>query len=569
LKKLSRFFADGRRSQRGSVLSGLLIMVALLSIIIGALMSQLSSSFMLSRNLLQREQREATVNSAVELGLYQMATSAVPAVCVRDSRGPWYVTSLNGRSAAVTQSCTAIVPDQSNRISAGSFVIDGIHEVVNGHNSFVVGDQTGRVRSYPFGTTSPEWSINAGGAITGAPSALADPGEYPDVALLLPVAAGGSCGGHCVALYDQAGSGAPAFQCDMAASAAVVGGPAAEVAAVGSPNFPSYAFFGDTSGRLYVYDIAGCGLLASQGGLGGAIIGQPIVFTGAISGHKPRTVAADIFVVVSGSTSTVLQHWQYTETSGDSDSNGLRLMASVSLAVGGNAVVSGPSSSVPTNGATIRVAVAGRSGRMEIGRIQVTSSRQGPTYTISAGATGALAGNVVAAPYWCHCPSGDTIGVGSTNGFLYLLDPNLNVTHQYDSQADGRPAIRSTPTADVSGDWYFGADDGYVYDVEVPATGMQLFKAARFGPGGAIHSSPVQGGCGAGPCLYFASTTAGSYFVRLGTTRIVDLRACVTSTPGSVTCAASPRLWARAEVGPPSVVGGKGISVLGWSYYSP
>ena len=100
-----------------------------------------------------------------------------------------------------------------------------------------------------------------------------------------------------------------------------------------------------------------------------------------------------------------------------------------------------------------------------------------------------------------------------------------------------------------------------------------MFKAARFGPGGAIRSSPIVGapadGCLTGPCLYFASTSAGSYFVRLGGTRIFDLQACISTASGSTTCVGNPRLWARVEVGPPSVVGGSGVYVKGWSYYSP
>jgi len=131
----------------------------------------------------------------------------------------------------------------------------------------------------------------------------------------------------------------------------------------------------------------------------------------------------------------------------------------------------------------------------------------------------------------------------------------------------------SRPAPDVNGDWYFGAADGYVYDVEIPLSGLQMFKAARFGPGGQIRSSPVVGGasdgCGPGPCMYFGSSSAGLFFVALGSTRVIDLRACISTGANSTTCYANPRLWARVEVGPASVVGGTGVSVQGWSYYSP
>ena len=69
--------------------------------------------------------------------------------------------------------------------------------------------------------------------------------------------------------------------------------------------------------------------------------------------------------------------------------------------------------------------------------------------------------------------------------------------------------------------------------------------------------------------MYFGSTTAGLYFAALGTTRVIDLRACISTAANSATCYANPRLWARVEVGPASVVGGQGVSVQGWSYYSP
>jgi hypothetical protein len=163
--------------------------------------------------------------------------------------------------------------------------------------------------------------------------------------------------------------------------------------------------------------------------------------------------------------------------------------------------------------------------------------------------------------------------VGSSNGVLYLLTPSLAVAHTYDGTPDGRPAINTTPRADEDGDWYFGADDGYVYDVEVRADGSSpLFKAARFGPGGAIRSSPIVGGdaeCGDGPCVYFGSSTAGTYLARIGETRILDIRACVSVADGSTTCAVDPRLWARVEVGLPNIIGGSGVYVMGWSYYSP
>jgi hypothetical protein len=194
----------------------------------------------------------------------------------------------------------------------------------------------------------------------------------------------------------------------------------------------------------------------------------------------------------------------------------------------------------------------------------------GPAYTMSTGASIALGTAITRPPSW----SQGLIGVGGASGRLFLLSPSLVTQWTYDGAADGFPAINSTPDADANGDWYFGADDGYVYDVEIPAGPPpgQLFKAARFGPGGAIRSSPIVGigaGCNPGPCMYFGSSTAGSYFAQIGLTRIIDLRACASSTPCSTTAVPNPRLWARVEVGTPIRVGGKGVYVQGWSYYSP
>jgi hypothetical protein len=370
-------------------------------------------------------------------------------------------------------------------------------------------------------------------------------------------------------LYDQA-AGAPAFRCDMPSAAAVVSQP------VAGANFPGDAFFGDAGGTMYVYDASSdgsCLPVAALTGLVGPVVGQPIVLPGTtVSKGHVTTVVDDIFVVTSSATTTQLAHWQLTQTTDNRIGVPVSVLlpiAALPIAVGGNAVESNASALVPVNGSAIRVAIAGRTGKIALGRITATLTNAGFTYTMSASAAVALAGQVTHDPYWCHCPGGDLIGVGGANGFLYLLDTSLNIVRQYDGQADGRPAINSTPVADSAGDWYFGADDGFVYDVEIPASGLQMFKAARFGPGGALRSSPVAGACGSATCVYVASTTSGPYFARLASTRVIELRACVTTAPASTACAANPRLWARVMVGPVAVVGGTGISVQGWSYYSP
>ena len=87
----------------------------------------------------------------------------------------------------------------------------------------------------------------------------------------------------------------------------------------------------------------------------------------------------------------------------------------------------------------------------------------------------------------------DEIGAANTNGHLYVLDANNNLATRW--HYDGSSPINTTPAPDSSGTWYFGADDGFVYDVEPPASGAVMFMAARFGPGGQVHASPSVAGC--------------------------------------------------------------------------
>jgi hypothetical protein len=573
MKQLQLLLHDRRRRQRGSVLSAVLIIVAFLSILIGALLTELTDSFLVSRDLVSRVNTEATVTSSVELAIHQLQGGPVPAVCAKDARGPWFVVNLNGHNAAVTQTCQAIVPEDNQRLAGGFFTVDGIHDTVGG-NRYLVGDATGRLAAYPIGQSNASWSVGLGGALTAPPTTAADPNGSVDI--LVPVAkSADGCGGHCVVLYSE-GSGAPALRCTFAASNTVGTGAAAEAVPAGfNANFAGYAFFGDASGTLYVYDGTSNGCPRQvQATISGRLAGAPLVYPDKTP-NNGNTVSDELFVLVTSSSGTSLQHWRYTETKGCSDGGDcdnqqaptLTQVSSQSLN-GTNAVGYDTSAAAPTPGTPLGLAVATASGRLDVARITVDSRAN---YGMTSVASAMLPNGSVAAraPNWCHCPGQDLIGVGSTNGFLYLYTNGLNLAYSYDGQPDGRPAINSTPTADSNGDWYFGASDGSVYDVEIPMTGTQLFKAARFGPGpsASITSSPIATSCPNGPCLYFGSSNAGSWYYRIGSTRVSDLRACVSTAAGSTTCADNPRLWARVLV--PGPAGGTQVLVQGWSFYSP
>jgi len=574
---------DRRRRQSGSVLSGVLIIVALLSILIGALMTEVTSSFLLSRALVTRVARQATVTSAMELGISALQTRAqnhtVPANCAKDSVAPVSL-SLNGSPATVTQiSCTEIVPDLATTVVQGAFGIDGTRDTTSGNNNYLITDASGRLYSYRFGSPAPQWSVLVGGPPT-APVLPMD-GSGNGV-LLLPTAMSGSgCGGHCVALLTR-GTGTPRFRCTMPSSTSVTSSPAAE--ADSSPNFPDYAFFAGSGApaRLYVYDAASggsCDQLATAS-LGGSPAGPPLVFPGDVTGSRRNpTTSDDIFVLVTSGSGTSLQHWRYTESPQNCNGNNcdggnggtdfsLSLVSTSSLTsfIGGNAIGFATSAAAPTTSTPLKLAVATASGKLMIAQIAV---RSGPVYSITTVAATTLPAGVIRPPSWS---AQNVIGIGSTNGTLYLLSPALAILDTYDGQADGKPAINTTPDADANGDWYFGANDGNVYDVEVPATGKVLVKAAKFALGGTL-SSPIVGGasdgCSPGTCVYFGSATNGVRFVQLGYTRVIVLRACISTALGSTTCAVNPRLWAQVKVGTAAVVGAKGVLVQGWSYYSP
>jgi hypothetical protein len=175
-----------------------------------------------------------------------------------------------------------------------------------------------------------------------------------------------------------------------------------------------------------------------------------------------------------------------------------------------------------------------------------------------------VTGGISRAPYWCRCPGlGNAIGIGGHDGTLYVLDTNLNV---YASYAGGK-AIDTTPVADGAGDWYFGANDGRIYEVQKPGGATGMIVAASFGTAGAAFgSSPVIATCPAGVCIYVGSLDASAYLVPLDARNAV-LTACISTGPPNCAVGSNPRLWTRVEVG--DAQSSRTVHVQGWSYYSP
>jgi hypothetical protein len=555
------WMADPARRQRGSVLSGLLIIVTFLSILVGALMSELSSGFLITHVQSARVATEATVNSAAEMGILRLKNSTSPAHCATDAsglplgRGPWFV-DLNGKPAYVTEECREIVPDQETPLAGGIFRVDGTHDMIA--NRYLVGDRSGNLYSYSFGSTIG-WVVSLGAALT-AP-VLATP-----TSLLAPI-------GNRVALLDQKGGGAPTLDCYMGASAPVQQQPAA------GAMFPTYTFFGDSAGNLYVYD-SSCQQIR-KADAGDSVVGDILVLPGTTSTNTKKgittTVTSDeVFVVATAGSSAKLAHWRFSVTEitcdGDGDCGGSGSSSSLNLVptgvksvpVPGDVVGTTVNSRTPTSTSPIQMWIVGASGRVAIASISVVS---GNTYMIASGTPKSFTNGPVQvrrAPHWCRCPQGDLIGVaGSDSGTLYVLDAmTLNTLWSYDI---AKP-INTTPTADANGNWYFGADDGNVYDVEIPANGNQMFKAASFPTAGSVpvRSSPVVDSCPGGLCVYFGAAD-GTHFVQLGNTRIIDLHVCVSTAYLKPDCsaAAKPKLWAQVRVGT-HVPGG--VQVTGWSY---
>src|SRR4029077_6881565 len=221
VKAIKELLRDRRRAQRGSVLSGVLIMTAFIAILSGALTTELSTNFLLSHNLVTKVGNQATVDSALELTLSRLQSTPISQGCPSPASA-----TLNGRPApASIIGCAPTVDSRSRQftglVQTSGFSTEGVHAVLPavGLNEYLVGDSSGVRQGFPFGSTSG-WPFSLGGAITAPPLAMLDPSGSTDVSILVPTSnptLNGGCGGtYCLALLSSDSGSAPAFRCYLA-----------------------------------------------------------------------------------------------------------------------------------------------------------------------------------------------------------------------------------------------------------------------------------------------------------------------------------------------------------------
>jgi hypothetical protein len=555
-----------RRSQRGSVLSGLLIIIAFLSIIGSALMSEISSQFLMTRSLVDQVTAQATVQSGMENAIAQLQARVVPFRCSTDQPNPIALPSaVNSQWAAANQiTCRGIVPDVVRGLAAGAFTVDGAHVTIGAHNIYLVGDQNGNVSSYRFGQTAALWRRSVSQAVTAPPGEMAYGGHF-----LAAVPNGSS-----VTLVNDFGTSA-SVGCSMSTSSIVRARPGFGTGTA----FPTYTFFGDSSGRLFVSDPSCQAPAPPSAPLGGSVVGSLLVLPGTVTSnenkgactgggdeHQITTTTADVIALISSGSSSSLVDVALAQDTDGSQTDTCWITNTARTLSFANA----RGLSFYASGSTTLAAVGFAGGELQLATITASSAHGGSsgfTYSLTRGQSVSLGGSIGRAPSWST--NGSSVGVADGASF-YLFDNGLRPLFQY----NGTAAIGTSPAADIRGDWYFGAVDGYVYDVEPPATGQMMFKAARFGPGGQIQSSPVVGspsdGCSGNLCMYFGDASKGTYFVQIGNIRVMELRSCITSSATSTSCvaasASNPSLWARLEVGDPTYLQGRSVDVIGWAY---
>ena len=532
----------GRRSQRGGVLSAVLIMTAFIAIISGALMAELSGNLLVSRTLLNRVNNEATDNSAVEVALSQLQTTALNAPCPSTSPA-----SVNNTTASTSYiACWATVRESKKVTSVGGggsqFLVDGVHGTANGLDDYVVGDVGGTLYDIPFGSSSPRWSVSVGSTVTATPLIIPVPGSSSRVLDVVPVESPVCGQPNCLnVLVDVPGStNAPTAGCIAQAAGGVI------QAQPGPSRTQAGLVYFAAGSTFYASDVSQSGQQQCDFESSATIPNNELLQAQPIA--LPCTKGCGggtteyVFTVVGASGATHLLEWTYRKSA-------LKLAQSFALPWGNasGAAFSGTASPVT-------MAITFGNGAVEL--VSVSS-----TGNVSLGANASTGMTVADAPYWCHCPGGDEIGVGGQNGALHLFDGSLQ---PIGTLSGGGSAIVTTPAADGAGNWYYGANDGYVHEVQVVQGQAYLTQVDTFGPMGATTSAVVVSGCSIGICVYLGASNDVAYLVPLDARRAI-ISACISTAPPACS-GANPRLWAKVAVGASGAP--QAVHVEGWSYYS-
>jgi hypothetical protein len=564
VKSIRNLLGDRKRSQRGSVLSGVLIITAFLSILGGALMNELTTGFLLSRVMVNRVNAQATVNSAVEIAIDQIQTAGRT-----DCPTLAPLAQFNNLDSTVSyEQCVVVPHDGSTPIqvaSGNAFDVDATRLGANlGRNGYLVADHGGQVSLFDFGQRawSRHWSLPSVGKVSAPPTAMLDSSYTPAILnVLVPLdRAPKVCpNSGCVALLSE---GSATVQCYMNTSEAMSASP------IAAKNITNLAYMGDDRGNLYAFTTSGGGQGGDgqgdyQGGNGGngtsscqqigtASVGEQIV--GLFARPNSRKFTDEIYVVTK---SGLVRHFTFNQTPGSLPGFTERPATQLnwSKAVG-----------VAQDAATARLAVTFAGGG--ISTVQVQSD-----YSPLEIAHANLGGSIAKAPYWCRCPSGDLIGTGLKNGTLDVRTADLKQLWTF--SAPKGVGISATPGA-AAGTWFFAADDGFLYEVLAPGTGTQVLPSAtrsavtsiaKVSMGGPITSSPIVDSCPVGICVYLGTTGSlggGQALLTEVDTHSVSLTACVSVAAACQT--GNPQLWVSAEVG--NLYSQRAVRVRGWSYYS-
>jgi hypothetical protein len=528
-------------------------MVAFLAIISGAITTELSTSFLLSKNLLNRVNTESTVNSAAELAINQLQSTPLNAPCPATVVWP----TLNGQTAVskVTPgSCwpTVYEPAKFSTLANASmaFSVDGTHAQVGGLNDYVVGNPDGTVYDYRFDSRLLRWQLLlAGSEVTGTPLVMVDPSNGSQYFDLIP-ASGSVCSPatDCVSVREDRGSSsAPAQECSIpAAGGSVKTQPAA------SSSIGGIAYF-SAGADLNAVDLNECDLASTTTIPGGQPVVAGPVAVSCRSGCGSKT--DEVYVVVSDAGSSSL--YQYSYRSNFAFAQALPLPWGNATGI----AYSGPNLS--------RLAITFQGGGIAL--VQLASNG-----SMTIARTTSIPAVIARAPYWCtQC--GDLIGVGAQKGGaqngLHVFDSMLN---PYASPTARSAPISTTPQADTGGNyWYFGADDGYVYEAQVAAGQPVTIYGNRYGPMAqlpvlqpAFGSSVQVGDCKNNTwiCVYLGASNGNTYLIPLDSRDSV-LTACITVAPPNCSIGANPRVWTHVEVG--VIASPQTVHVEGWSYYSP